>query len=337
MLFRNWTPFPGLSFPVSGPDDHMFGVVMLKVSFEIVRNQPLRYAVHQEPLQFSDVYLAERGNSSLVCESDLVPYKPSADIIVNATAHAPGGRSLSEWRVRLLVGALQKELRVSGERYWSYQRSHGWRLSSPEPCTQVDLIYDNAYGGFYRSEHAVLRYKSNPIGRGYVPPEVFDDLPCDSVIPAPRIESTSDPIRELSRQYMPEGVRAISRTWSPRIDRTGTYDQHWQETRSPKLPDDFDDLFFQCAHPSLIQPGYMKGTEPVLLEGLDPEGPVSFSLPGLHFNTLATWCPHGSEQLPMHLDTLWIDVSKYQVVLTWRARFRIEKQVKSVDIFWSRK
>lgn len=335
MLFRNWTPFPGLSFPMSDPDGRIFNVAMLKISFEIFPNRPLQYAAQQEPLQFSDVYLAERDNSSLVCESDLVPYKPGADIIVNATAHAPGGRNLSEWRVRLLVGALQKELRVTGERYWSYRRSHGWQLSSPERCNQVDLIYKHAYGGFYRGEHSTLRYKPNPIGCGYVPPEVFDDLPRDSVIPAPRIESTFDPIRELSRQYTPEGLRAISRTWSPRINLAGTYDQHWRKTRSPKLPNDFDDSFFQCAHPSLIQPGYIRGTEPVLLEGLAPEGPLSFSLPGLHFNAVTTWCPRGSEQLPMHLDTLWIDASRYRVVLTWRARFRIEKPVKSVEIIWA--
>lgn len=335
MLFRNWTPFPGLSFPTASPDGQMSCVALLKASFEIVRDRPLKYSSQQAPLQFSDVYLGERGKSSLVCESDITPYKPATDIITNATAHASGGRGLREWHVVLQIGSLRKQLRVTGERHWYFTQRQGWQLSNPEICTHVELTYENAYGGSYTWERTISRYKPNPIGRGYVPPEIVNDIAHDGSIPAPRIESVSEPIRELSKQYMPEGLRAVGRSWSPRIERAGTYDQHWSETRSPMLPEDFDEAFFQCAHPSLILPGYLVGSEPVLLEGLDPDGPLRFSLPGLKFSVLTTSCTRISEQKPMQLDTLQIDVLNRRAILTWRARFRMDDRLKSVETLWS--
>lgn len=144
---------------------------------------------------FTDTCHGDVNVSSLWHPSDLVPRKPTADIIVNAVARAPGGRPLPSWECGLRVEGpegplVDKLLRVTGPRQWvprwrtaldeedrpkwrEYRKLfHGWELSKPEPVTEVPLRYELAYGGTIekgKDENGYVRLDGdprNPIGRG---------------------------------------------------------------------------------------------------------------------------------------------------------------------------
>ncbi len=110
MEFRNLTPFDALCFRAATPSDREYRVVAMKVGYRLVRGPhgAWRAEVNDDdpvPLRLADAYWGEEGASSPREESDLAPFKPRCDVIVNATAHAPRGIPAPEWEVRLQVTA----------------------------------------------------------------------------------------------------------------------------------------------------------------------------------------------------------------------------------------
>ncbi len=103
MEFRNHTPFPALAFAGIDPLDQEFHVVVLRQTLTWNALGELRYAEEQSPLCDEDSYYDGDQHASLRQESDLCHYKPLSDIIVNAIAHAPGGRPQERFRVALRV------------------------------------------------------------------------------------------------------------------------------------------------------------------------------------------------------------------------------------------
>ena len=133
MILRNLTPFVPLTFESHDQRGRDFGVFFLRGAFSIVPDAPLQPLAEQPSFIKSDDYFGEAFHSSVRIESDLVPYKPRADIIINAVAHAPGGRPARGWLVRARVGKVKKRLLVTGKRFWSHSLIRGWHLSEPEP------------------------------------------------------------------------------------------------------------------------------------------------------------------------------------------------------------
>lgn len=94
MEFRNLTPFPALAFQAKDPLDEEHHVVVMRVSYALQRGSDGTYALSVEDdappaLCMADEYFGETGSSSVRQESDLAPYKPRCDVIVNAQAVAP--------------------------------------------------------------------------------------------------------------------------------------------------------------------------------------------------------------------------------------------------------
>jgi hypothetical protein len=114
--FRNLTPFDALCFRAATPSDREYRVVAMKVGYRLVRGRHGQWQAEINddepvPLTLADEYWGEQGTSSPREESDLAPYKPRCDVIVNAIAHAPGGVPAPEWEVRVKVTAGQKWVR----------------------------------------------------------------------------------------------------------------------------------------------------------------------------------------------------------------------------------
>ncbi len=110
MEFRNLTPFDAMCFRAATPNDREYRVVAMKVGYRLVRGRHGRWQAEVDdedpvPLALADTYWGEEGASSPRMESDLAPFKPRCDVIVNATAHAPGGVPAAEWEVRVKVMA----------------------------------------------------------------------------------------------------------------------------------------------------------------------------------------------------------------------------------------
>jgi hypothetical protein len=305
----------------------------VRVTFELGSHRVLRLSQEQTPLAFRDEYFGETALSSVRTESDLAPAKLCSDIIVVGSARAPGGAKLPSWPVRVKVGDVEKRLRVTGPRAWVRGES-GFTLTAPEPCNEVPLRYELAFGGVARSGDREVAYEANPLGVGFAPP--FAQERSDR-IEAPRIESAEDPVTEIGKTHCPEGVGVWGRTWPPRRERAGTYDETWKKERWPKLPLDFDFKYWNCAHPDLIVPGFLRGDEEIVLSGFDPEGDRRHHLPGHTLFVLLVRAPDKAEARRMLLDTLVLDLERgkaiavYRAVLPWPRPQALEVRMEFCD------
>src|SRR5262249_48583603 len=149
MELRNFTPFMPLLFNSEAVDRSLFTVVVLRGTFRIVAGQALRLAPEPQPPVLADAYYGDPTITSMKTESDLAPFKPRTDVqFEEATAYAPGGAPTPAWVVRVQVGPLVKALRVTGPRQWVKGALAGWKLREPEPCTEVPIRYEQAFGGW---------------------------------------------------------------------------------------------------------------------------------------------------------------------------------------------
>lgn len=155
----NHTPWPSQYFQHVDPHGEIFHVMVSRISYSLLELDasnglpvPVLLAPDKQPaLCESDEFLGEPNASSLVQESDYAPYKPKCDVLlVNATAHAPGGKPLERWPVGFRFGdVIEKRLQVTGPR--RFERSISsmglLQLSRPEPVMEVPLCYELAFGG----------------------------------------------------------------------------------------------------------------------------------------------------------------------------------------------
>lgn len=268
------------------------------------RLEPGRVVWADEPEPLSgERFEGDDPAQAVVYPTDFAPFKPRADVIVNAVAHAPGGRPVPQFEVRLKVGGMTKALAAVGPRTWTARLLGGADISAPAPFTSVPVSFANAFGS--------PSDKRNPLGRGR------------GSEAAPLIE---DPARRAAGprdDAPPAGFSAIAPSWQSRASLVGTYDAAWRKERWPWFPRDFDWGFFNSAPRDQQIDGYLKGDEPIELENLHAEHALlRTALPALRVRTFLKERGAGGEirfrEAPLQLDTLWIDVPEGKLVLVWR-------------------
>lgn len=329
MLFRNFTPFPPLHFQSRDVNQEDFGVVVLRGSFQLVNNHPLKLVQKQEPLVMVDEYHGNPKNSSLKIEHNIAPYKPRTDIHINATAFAPGGKPLPYWKAGVSLGEkVKKELLITGPRYWKYNWTGGWELTESLPVAQVPIHYEQAYGGSWQNGKELHAFPENPIGLGYVNKELLNK---DKLIPAPQILPIDNPFPKMEKGIKVEGLGPLGASWQPRLRFAGTFNVIWEKTRWPDLPEDFKFDFYNSAHPDLIYPGFVHGNEEIQLINLSPESNIRFSLPGYTLALLIRWEDGRIAPAPMALDTIHIDTKEMKTYLVWRGLFPVGKPIRVLE------
>ena len=165
MQLTNTTQFPALAFQATGQHGQPSQVVAMRATFDIKPDGALQVSDEQQPLALTDECFGEVNKSSVRQESDLVPFKPKCDVIVNATAYAPGGRPSTGFIVGVQVNkaadergasgpvVLDKKLIVTGPRCWEKGLLGGWKLKPPAmSITSLPLRYEYAFGGECRIE-----------------------------------------------------------------------------------------------------------------------------------------------------------------------------------------
>lgn len=251
--------------------------IIVKATFSITNKGPL-ISNEQLPIFTTDHHHGDDPLSSVRFETDMVPFKPRADVILVGRAYAPGGLPITRVDVALRIGRVQRVIRVFGDRVWSFSHNSGAlpTFSDPKPFVTMDLVYERAFGGI--NETAAQYCKENPVGRGFIGRKAVDSI--DGKL-LPNLEDPHNFIYSMESQPKPVGFGFYGRGWVPRLRYAGTYDEKYQRERAPALPLDFSYEIFNGAHPGLQIKGHLRGDEEVELINLSPEPILKFRLPGI--------------------------------------------------------
>lgn len=332
----NFTPFATLTFDTLDPWEREYHVAVMRATCDITGTGELRPAAEQTPVAAADDYFGEPTLSSLRWESDLAPYKPRCDIILEATTYTPKGAPTVGWQVTIQVGAHRKRLLVTGPRRWQRKLFGGWQATLPEPIASLPLRYEYVYGGqvtHYDPETGRERTDHcphNPLGIGYWPPETHAEAKRRDQVPIPQLLAVADVQPQFGRPLEVQGLGPIGKTWLPRLPLAGTFDESWQAGRWPNLPEDFDFGFWNCAHPDLQIP-YPTGDEKIELYHLTPKGRLEFRLPGYLPFVLVRYQNGDVKAARANLDTLFIEPDERRVSLVWRATILAEPTVRTLE------
>jgi uncharacterized protein YjbI with pentapeptide repeats len=266
-----------------------------------------------------DVYFEDDPTRGLRYPSDFAPFKPRADVLIVGAAYAPGATPVTVLPVSFRVGSLTKSVIVSGERRWNAAIRAA--DTEPQPFVSLPVSYAFAFGG--------AGYEKNPIGRG-----------ADSDV-APQIENPVRHSRGVESASEPAGFGPLSSMWPQRAALLGTYDDKWLKTRWPWFPADFDWGYFNSAPRDQQIDTYLRGDEPLAFRNLHPTLPVFHSrLPGVRVRCFVNE-RLADEQLryrevPLALDTVWIDPAAMTLILVWRGVTAVRtfkfKEIEDIQI-----
>jgi len=361
MEFVNHTPFPAIGWPNLDKNNnyHITIVSRVKYIFDKVNSKgewSLKLAPEQEKLFFKDVFYNEKNihQSSVRFESDLVPYKPHADFIVNAYAHSTV--PLREWRcgVKVLRShetqetddeiLLEKWLRVHGERYIQ-DDIVGYSFTKAKKSTKVALRYENANGGNIKNPNFDKEYDArekeflmyslyNPVGVGVAHKTLFDK---DSSNRAPQVESMNESIYKPNMNNPAQGFGFIVRTWHPRTKYVGTFEQAQIDKQEPCFPKNFDDRYYNAAHTDLQLKGYFEPADKIVLHNLVKDRhEQSFRLPNFYFQGNIEESIDSHNTL-LDIDTVIVDIleddmRKNGIYVSYRTRIPCAKNIKKSSL-----
>ncbi|PRH88011.1 DUF2169 domain-containing protein [Labrys okinawensis] len=347
MLGENNSPFAAIAFEQIHRDGDPMAVIAIRGSFKLDSDGSLHIA-DKQAIVLADEYEGPAQTSQLVKVSDLVPFKPATDITVLGHAYAPEQYDTA-WQFGVTIANKSYLLHCHGEREWIATKrdwqgisrgadphaasGHHWQLTTTASLAQVPLDYALAAGGEVigaRRHEVDLR---NPRGCGLLHPDLRTH---GESFPAPAIDSESAPVESPFKAPEPQGTAPVPPWWAWRQRYVGTYDEIWKRERHPRLPEDFDYHFYQCAHPNLIWDGYLNGAERVQLHRLTADQPsLTFVLPDVVPVARFLWRDEREVVARLNLDGVYIDMRgepPWQVDLTWRGWIVTCPQFLRIDI-----
>lgn len=327
---KNKTPFSAIITPSLDKHGHNYVVVIIKGAFDIhQRGAALVISDAQQPPQMSDVFYGEPGKSSVKYEADIAPIKKSPDIVLNGYAYAPSGRQVATVDASLQIGCYKKVVRVFGDRFWQ-KNNLQWQATQPRKFERMQLIYEKAYGGGVRAkdDQSFLEYCAyNPVGEGFVG-QKGDGM--REGLALPNLEDPAHLIQFWDDRPNPVGFGFIGRSWAPRLAYAGTYDEQWQRERMPLLPLNFEERYYNGAHPDLILSEPLSGGEEVVATNLSESGLLSFTLP--KYRLTATALIKGKAiTIAAIMDTVVVEPDDLRVWIIWRAIIPCARQFLYID------
>ena len=324
LQFRNQTPFNGTitMFPDAGGIDTVFAI--LKGTFTLSSTPTV--ADEQLPVTVTPEHFGDPASTSISRPSDISLTKQATDLVVVGHAVAPHGRVVTIMDVGLRLGPLSMSVRVFGDRVWE-NNGATYSISQPRPFDSIPLVWERAFGGTDNTADGLCQEPRNPVGTGFRASNGIEPI---VGVRLPNVEDPNDLIGSWKQAPRPAGFAPIAPHWEPRRSYAGTYDQQWQETRSPYLPEDFDPRFLQIAPPGLIAPGYLRGGEPGELLGFTQEGILPFVLPSPQLRVTFRVDGAPNEQ-PVLLDTVVLEPTERRVSMVWRSALPCDKKTLRVN------
>lgn len=286
-------------------------LVAVKATFDILQDAKLRLSDDQSPALLAPQFWADPATSSLRYEADVVPPKPTTDVLLEGSAYAPTQRPTAKVPVSLRVGDLEKVLLVHGPRVYRAVSEKHANTSHAQPFIKTALRYESAYGGSDLADPDPRRHRfdsRNPVGRG-----VASDLQKLVGTPAHTLEyPDGDPSTRG-----PAGYGPIASFWSPRREHAGTYGREWETTRKPLLPNDYDERHLLSAPEDQRTIRHLVGGEWVRLKNVTPEGLLQFQLPRITPLFKTTFGRRTEEHLGS-LGTVLLEPDSYKLKMVWQ-------------------
>lgn len=310
MLTKNLTPFLVGTKVTSRRPPQPEMTVIVRGTWKLTPGEPLTVVEGlDQGFLTAEVYREEdeerRGEA--LYGGDFADYKLNAEVMLTGSCHAPRGAPITECLVRFSVGAWSKALRVVGPRAWS-DRLSGARASEPLRFTKMPLDFAHAFGG--------PRFAKNPVGKGAEGTEL------------PNVEDPAQPIRSPADRPPPVSFAPVSPSWPDRAGKVGTqYGKAYRDTRAPYYAEDFDWSFFSAAPADQQIKGFLRGDEELSFINLHPAAHTfSARLPGLRVRAFVEDVKGRFREQPMSLDTLFVELDKEHVHLTWRGVGEVREQ-----------
>jgi hypothetical protein len=292
----------------------MMACLTVKATCDIVHGFPLVLSDNQDGILFEDVYLADPLSSPLMQTSDLVPWKPAADITMIANAFDPRAGAQDQFIAGLALDDRTYDFCISPQLEAAYEGGT-WRTRFVTDAGAPPLSWTNAFGGpvTVEGDPPFDVHRDNPLGCGALD---FTQAPTEGVFRLPCIGSP-----EANPEPVPLGCAPVPPWWQPRQKFAGTYDDQWLNDVHPRLPDDFDYRFYQVAAPQWIQPGYLaSGAALRLFNVLPANSSIYFTLPDWAPNATVRFRTNEVQTVNLNLDGCHIVLcgDRTKVVLTWR-------------------
>jgi uncharacterized protein YjbI with pentapeptide repeats len=253
----------------------------------------------------------EERAGALLYASDLVDWKPRADVLLKGHAHAPGGTPASSVAVGFAVGDWSKRLVVLARRYNVYG-PHGWQRTEGKPFLRRALDWKNAYGG--------PGFEANPVGCG-----LTETSPDQTPVMLPSVGPFTTPVRGPEELRIASCFMPVNPNWALRVGKRGkNYGEEWQKTRFPWVSDDFDWTHYNAAPDDQQIDGYLRGDETLRFVNLHPDAPnFTLRLPNPRVRCFLHDTEDRFREARMVLDTLYADLDEEVLTLTWRGLVKV--------------
>ena len=292
-------------------------VVVVRATYDVDGDGNCRISDSQSPFVYADTHYGDPETTAVRVESDFVPIKPRAEILLDAVAVAPGGTTAQSAEVALLGPSLDKRAIVTGERRW-HRGPFGMRAAPPVPFNTLPLAWHLAFGGSDSTFDDPADTRSdlrNPVGRGF---QANSSARAIEGRLLPCIERPESRIQSWDDRPEPIGFGPVPRFAAERARHAGTYDQQWMDEVLPFLPGDFDDRYFLAAPPDQQLDTLAEGMAFACLN-MSPSGVFRVRLPRLSV-PVAFMFDDRIRVPTVTPDTLILKPHESRVVLLGRAR-----------------
>ncbi len=269
-------------------------------TFSLVHGREAVLADAQEPV-FGDRFHASgaglRG-PSLYAASELVPYKPRADVVLVGSAFAPEQTPVDALIARVAIEELDKSIGVIGDRRWSIGPD-GLEPSAPVPFRAMPLRYERA-----------ARSPDNPVGFDLAGAPTLGELALPNL---EAVDDAPDAGHTLGFGPVHPAARARRALLHPEA-------QAWvNDGEKGPMPRGFDFAFYNAA-PRDQQIDLLRHSASIVLENLHREhARFVAKLPHVRPRTfLVSADAERSLEIALRCDTLWIDTDRAVMTLSWR-------------------
>jgi hypothetical protein len=281
--------------------------VVAKATFVLLPGESV-LAESQEPLCADEIVAGDGVAAGVSRPCDLVPRKARADVTLVGHAYAPRGEGLRSLVARLVIGQLDKEIELWGERCFTRegQLREGARFS------RMPLRHERAAGGPGTENPLGVR-----TGPGALPDHLGQIFLPNLQVPGATPEGRGEAMTAIC--FAP-----IPRSFPARREKLGPLSPRFEEElASVPLPDDFDVGYFNAA-PQDQQLALLRDSERIILQNLHRDHPrLLTSLPGLHPRAFLQRPGVPPKELGLKCDTLWIDSDRGLCTLTFRGQIAL--------------